>query len=212
MQSLEEVLGSSDRNFLIIAHRARSDGSININDLCGASGRWDGVARAITSALFLSHDMRRDTSVHILLLGPEDPPKLLSINGESVKYLNPDERACAALMRKCLSHELADIKGSVVRPSPGITIARADLDMVLGRFPGKVYMMDEMGSEMDGSVIAQFQGSPLMFVLSDDQDLTMDESTVVTEKAYSSFRVGEKVLHSHMVISIIHFLLDRYSR
>ncbi|MGA1819438.1 MAG: tRNA (pseudouridine(54)-N(1))-methyltransferase TrmY [Thermoplasmatota archaeon] len=209
MQSLEDVLGASERNFMVIAHRARSDGSINLNDLCGASGRWDGVARAITSALFLSHDMRRDTSIHILLLGPEDPPKLLSVNGESVRYLNPDERASSALMRKCLAHELSDVPGSIIHPSPGIRITRTGLDQVLGSFPGRVFVMDESGSEMDEKVIADLKGSPVLFVLSDDQDLTGDESRTINEKALSSLKVGEKVLHSHMVISIVHFLLDR---
>ncbi|MBN1540398.1 MAG: tRNA (pseudouridine(54)-N(1))-methyltransferase TrmY, partial [Candidatus Thermoplasmatota archaeon] len=100
MSNPQEVLSVSKRNYLMIAHRARSDDNIHLNDLCGASGRWDGVVRAITSALFLSHSMRRDTAVHILLLGPDDPPKLLSVQGESVRYLNPDERASAALMKK----------------------------------------------------------------------------------------------------------------
>ena len=131
MAILKEIMSSSKRNFIVVAHRARSDGEIHINDLCGASGRWDGVARSITSALFLSHDMRRDTSIHILLMGPDDPPKLLSIDGSSVKYLNPDERACSALMKKCLKERLPEIMGSVIRPSPGISISRASLDEVL---------------------------------------------------------------------------------
>jgi len=210
MNSLEEVLGSSERNFLMIAHRARSDSSIHLNDLCGASGRWDGVARAMTSALFLSHDMRRDTSIHILLLGPQDPPKLLSIDGGKVKYLNPDERAGAALMKKCLSHLLPDPPGTVIHPSPGITIIRADLDLVLDSFKGTMIELNEAGPELDMAGIRTFPEGPVLFVLSDDQELRVEESGIISEKAQYRFRVGEKVLHTHMVITIVHYLLDRY--
>jgi len=210
MLSLEEVLVASKRNFLMIAHRARSDGSLQLNDLCGASGRWDAVARAITSALFLSHDMRRDTSIHILLLGPEDPPKLLSIIGGIVKYLNPDERASSALMRKCLSESLPDPPGSVIHPSPGIFVARADLELVLGSFKGTIIEMHETGPELEIADIPNFPEGPVIFVLSDDQELKEEEAETISMKAASRFKVGDTVLHSHMVITIVHFLLDKY--
>jgi len=137
---LRSVLNASRRNFTIIAHRARSDGNIHLNDLCGASGRWDGISRAITASLFLSHDMRRDTSVHILLLGPDDPPKLLSLNGSDIRYLNPDERASSALMKKCLKWELGHKNGMQIYPSPGIILTRADLADVIHSMSGNIVM------------------------------------------------------------------------
>ena len=208
MSDLEDVLRTSKRNFIVIAHRARSDGNIHLNDLCGASGRWDGVARSITSALFLSHDMRRDTSIHILLLGPDDPPKLLTVNGGSVKYLNPDERASSALMKKCLKEYLPQRSGYSITPSPGITITRTSLNDVLETLNGKVFNLHEDGIPMNDPSMVNVREGPITFVLSDDMDLTEEEDKLIREGCLRTISIGPTILHTHMTISIIHHFLD----
>jgi tRNA (pseudouridine54-N1)-methyltransferase len=208
MSDLKEILNSSKRNFVVVAHRARSDGKIHLNDLCGASGRWDGIARAITSALFLSHDMRRDTSIHILLQGPDDPPKLLSIDGSSVKYLNLDERACSALMKKCLKEWLPDAAGSIIRPSPGISITRASLENILGKVDGELVNLHEDGRLIKNASGPPFEGDRITFLMSDDMNLTAEEALLVNERSDLSISLGPKILHTHMAIIIVHHLLD----
>ncbi|MGA1873424.1 MAG: tRNA (pseudouridine(54)-N(1))-methyltransferase TrmY [Thermoplasmatota archaeon] len=210
MSDLESILGVSRRNFLLVAHRARTDDGIQLNDLCGASGRWDGVSRAITSALFLSHDMRRDTSIHVLLLGPPDPPKLLSIDGGKVKYLNPDERASSALMRKCLAQPLDVGMGASNQPSPGISIIRSDLDSILASFKGNLVLLDEDGVELEQQLVGELPSDSMMFILSDDQNLSTEESSTIEKYTPFKCRLGDRVLHSHMAISIVHYLLDRF--
>lgn len=208
MSDLEDVLRTSKRNFIVIAHRARSDGNIHLNDLCGASGRWDGVARSITSALFLSHDMRRDTSIHILLLGPDDPPKLLTVNGRSVKYLNPDERASSALMKKCLKEYLSQRSGYSITPSPGITITRTSLNDVLETLNGKVFNLHEDGNLMNDPSMVNVREGPITFILSDDMDLTEEEDELIRERCPRTVSIGPMILHTHMAISVIHHILD----
>jgi tRNA (pseudouridine54-N1)-methyltransferase len=208
MSDLEGVLGRSKRNFIVVAHRARSDGNIYLNDLCGASGRWDAVARSITAALFLSHDMRRDTSIHILLLGPDDPPKLLSIDGRDVKYLNPDERASAALMKKCLKEHLPKETGSMKRPSPGITITRADLADVLNSIRGPLIFLHEEGGYIEGPSSLPIDEDHITFLLSDDMDLTEEETQRIEGRSDRTVSFGRKVLHTHMAIVVVHYLLD----
>ena len=208
MPSLEDVLSISKRNFLMIAHRARSDGKIHLNDLCGISGRWDGVARSITSALFLSHDMRRDTSIHILLLGPEDPPKLLSLNGAFIKYLNPDERASSALMKKCLKEELPPTHGSMIRPSPGVTITRSSLEEIINTLTGPIYYLHENGIPAEQQLGSFSGGKPINFILSDDMDLEENEESIIGEESTKTISLGPVILHTHMAIVVIHHLLD----
>ncbi|MFO8051061.1 MAG: hypothetical protein R6V01_05110 [Thermoplasmatota archaeon] len=207
---LSGTLNDSARNFTMVAHRARSDSGIALNDLCGASGRWDGVARSITSSLFLSHDLRRDTSVHVLLLGPDDPPKLMSVNGRDVKYLNPDERASSALMRKCLGPDLPSRMGSRLEPSPGITLTRADLASLLRSMDGSSFLLDESGETIskDGSPVL-CERAPLHFILSDDQDLTEDERSLIDEHVDGTISLCEKVLHTNQAITVLHYLLDQ---
>ncbi len=208
MPDLQHVLSASRRNFVIVAHRARSDGEIYLNDLCGASGRWDGVSRSITSSLFLSHDMRRDTSVHILLLGPADPPKLLSVNGEKVKYLNPDERASSALMKKCLKEPLGKGPGASISPSPGITLTRVGLDGFLDSISGPLILLDEDGDQPGELFRTLSHEERFYFLLSDDMDLTEEEKDLIKNKEHCKIKLGPRVLHSQMAVSIAHFLLD----
>ena len=55
-----------ERWFAIIGHRAPSSGALNLNDLAGSGGRMDVLARAVNSALFVSHGIREDLSlIHI---------------------------------------------------------------------------------------------------------------------------------------------------
>lgn len=55
------------------------------------------ICSCIRAALFLSHDIRRDVRVHLVLLGER---KEVVISGESVRYLSPDERSLCMLLVK----------------------------------------------------------------------------------------------------------------
>ena len=57
------------RRFAIIGHLAPSSGKLNLNDLAGGSGRMDVLVRVVNAALFVSHGIRRDTHVTLLLCG-----------------------------------------------------------------------------------------------------------------------------------------------
>jgi tRNA (pseudouridine54-N1)-methyltransferase len=204
-----DPFNSLEKNFIVIAHRARSDQHIDLKDLCGASGRWDGIARAITSSLFLSHDMRRDTSIHVILLGPDDPPKVLSILGSEVKYLNPDERACSALMRKVLGIKIGEETGITRRVSPGIFMTRGGLDVVLERISGrKVLLKEDSPFYNEDENRFQRNDDRLYFFLSDDREFSEEEVESLLKDTDSTFSVGPLSLHTYQVITIIHHFLD----
>ncbi len=198
----------SKRNFIVIAHRAVSNGNIQLNDLCGASGRWDGIARSITASLFLSHDMRRDTCIHILLLGPGDPPKVLTIEGLNVKYLNPDERACSALMKKNLSITIGEEMDRTVKTSPGIYITRGRLGSLLDRINGSIYLMKEGGLDAGEVLGGKSDQEREYFILSDDREFEDDELKIIRKKATTELSVGPLPLHTYQTIVLVNNILD----
>jgi tRNA (pseudouridine54-N1)-methyltransferase len=210
-RQFEDPFNLSEKNFIVIAHRASSDGSINLKDLCGASGRWDGIARCITASLFLSHSMRRDTTIHIILKGPGDPPKILSVNGRNVKYLNPDERASSALMRKNLDINIGDTRGRSIRTSPGIHITRGDLALLLERIEGKLFLMNESGTTAWETLEDHESTGRIFFALSDDMEFEEEELNALKSAAEGTLSVGPLSLHSYQVITILHNLMDRSS-
>jgi tRNA (pseudouridine54-N1)-methyltransferase len=208
---IREVLNGSNRNFIVVAHRARTDDGFSLNDLCGDSGRMDGITRCINASLFLSHGMRRDSSIHIILLGPKDPPKVLSVSGMNVRYLNPDERSTAALIKRALAIPLPDHAGSLALSTPGISVIRGGLEFVLSNLEGRTYLLDEGGGPIDdilneGSLHGDGSNH---FILSDDMDLTGSEVALIKERVERVISVSPNVLHADHSITVTHNYLDR---
>ncbi len=93
------------RTFIVRARTARTTSDFNLEDLPGA-GRMDLVCRCISSALFISLDVRRDTVIHVVLEGPKEPPKTITFYGDKIKDLQPDERFLATVIRNAVSKKL----------------------------------------------------------------------------------------------------------
>lgn len=113
------------RRFLILAHRVPTDGQFTLNDLAGGAGRMDEVARAVSTAFTLSNDLRRDTELTVLFVA-DPPPKArrIVLTGARLRFLNPDERSTAALLKNALVRSV-----DFPRPfesSPGLTVAPTD--------------------------------------------------------------------------------------
>ncbi len=118
------------KRFIIIGHRASTDASFNLNDLCGSAGRLDVLIRSVGAGLLLSNDIRRDVEIYLLLQGKPRAPVCIRISGMTVRYLNPDERSTGALLRNALMK--GDIPGGdFMESSPGIGIGSMDLDGVI---------------------------------------------------------------------------------
>ena len=88
--------------FIVVGHKAVTSGDFKLDDMAGGAGRLDILLRCINSAMFLSHGIRRDTEIILVLQGEPDPPRTIRINGSEVRYLNPDERSTGALVRNAL--------------------------------------------------------------------------------------------------------------
>jgi tRNA (pseudouridine54-N1)-methyltransferase len=116
------------KRFVVVGHRATTSGDFKLDDMAGGAGRLDILLRCIISTFFLSHGIRRDAEVYLVLLGEPDPPRTVRIVGSEVRYLNPDERSTGALVRNALLKKLNDDE---TRSSPGIYVSRRSFRQVL---------------------------------------------------------------------------------
>ena len=73
------------RRFVVVGHRAITSGDFKLNDLCGSTGRLDVLLRCVNSAFFLSHDLRRDVELFLILQGEPDAPKTIRLVGSELK-------------------------------------------------------------------------------------------------------------------------------
>jgi tRNA (pseudouridine54-N1)-methyltransferase len=202
------------KNFLVVAHRARSDARFPLDDLCGASGRWDGLVRCITATLLISHGIRKDSAVHLVLNGPGDPPRTITVLGGEVKLLNPDERSTASLMRKALERPPPAMP-SVLWAGHGIYVSRLGLGDILGSWNTATVLLDEKGldASSEPAVLLPLDGTaPSLYILSDDQDLLPEESDLLRAHGVRPVSLTGTVLHSYQAITVCHFLLDRAGR
>jgi len=185
----------ADRNFVIIGHRAHTVADWKLDDLCGGAGRLDILVRCVTAALWKSHGIRRDTNIWLILNGPPDPPVTVHLGGENIRYLNPDERSTAALIRNGLIKFKR--KQGPMETSPGITMERIGLDEVLKKLPDSVLLSENGEDDM---------GNAKTFVLGDDKDPTKEEMEIL--KNLPNISLGRESLLSSACVTLIHHRLD----
>ena len=184
------------KNFLIIGHRAHTAADWKLDDICGGAGRLDVLVRSVTAALWKSHGIRHDTDVWLSLRGKPDPDITVHFSGEKIKYLNPDERSTAALIRNGLI-KLKKEKGPL-ETSPGVTMQKENFSKLVEKLP-KPVLLNEKGENKIGS---EYQ----TFILGDDKDPTEDEMKILN--SLDKVKIGETSLLTSACITLIHHFLD----
>ncbi len=192
------------RRFVVVGHRAITSSKFNLNDLCGSAGRLDVLLRCVNSAFFLSHDLRRDVELYLILQGEPDPPKTIRLVGSELRYLNPDERSTGALIRNALTKKIDE--GEVLS-TPGIYISKTGFEDVIQEVTkiSKIVCLREDGHEFSSTKTQ----SDRTFVLSDDKDLSEDEEAMLQKYEPDMVSLGPKSYHSDHCITVVHWLLDR---
>lgn len=190
------------KDFIIIGHKAAT-APFSLNDLPGAAGRMDILCRCVNAALFLSHGMRRDVRVYLVLKGEPEPPKLVRFDGSAVRYLSPDERSAASLIRKALEKNAQEFW---VESTPGVSIRKGELGDVLGELNKKITYLREDGEDIRGK---EFE-DPL-FVLGDHLGMTEEEERLIETHEHEIVGVGPLSLHADHCIVLLHNEMDRKS-
>jgi len=197
------------RTFVIIAHSANAKGDFSLNDLPGSGGRMDLVARCVTSSLFISHSIRKDTNIHFVLkngIGKEELPRILSFSGENIRYLNPDERSTASLIKNAL------LQFSLGKnATPGISVRLGNLDDLLRSISDhEIYLLSEDGVDIRSCELDINKN--LAFVLSDNYDLEEDEYSQVLKFVKGKISIGPISILTSQCITIVNNELDRHAR
>lgn len=187
------------RRFVIIAHRVPLEGDFSLNDLCGSGGRVDVIARAVSAALLLSNDVRKDVEVCVVLNQPRGA-RLLRFTGSIIRYLNADERSTAALIRNAL---LRCPSEGEVEASPGICVSRGGVDEVL-QGSKTIVLLREGAPEPEWASLHH-----PTFVLSDDLDFTPRELDALRPLCTVTAGLGTLSLHTEHCIAIVNHMMDR---
>ena len=190
--------------FVITGHRAFTTGDFKLDDIAGGAGRLDVLVRCVNSSFFLSHSIRTDVELFLVLEGGADAPKTVRFLGKELRYLNPDERSTASLIRNAL---LKKVGSDEIRSSPGIYISRRSFSDIIDQLKeiSEIIYLKEDGTDARDFT---FPENPTL-ILGDDMDLTKDEEKALTACRPSKIRLGPLSLHADHCMIIAHNEIDR---
>lgn len=189
---------------MLIGQTARASADYSIEDLPSTSGRLDVLLRCLRAALLISNGLRRDVRVYLVLRGGSEAPRVLRVSGKSAKFLRPDERSLAILLKKTLA--VASGAEGFVEVRPGLALCSGDLDVVLsdvGDAPR--FVLHEQGRDLRQH---SFAGAAGTFFIGDQ--LGFDAATLARFDAlgYERLAIGPVSLHSDDVVSVLSNELD----
>ena len=189
------------RQFVYVGHEAPTTAEFALENLTGA-GRMDLLARSVTAALLLSHDIRTDTQVH-LVLGDEFT---ITFDGATLQGLNPDERSTAARVRAALAEREEAIGEVPVEVSPGVSLVRRGFERTLetASADGAVVHLRESG-EPAATVTPPTEP---VFVLSDHREFTGKEQAILKDVADRQVSLGPHPLHADHATVLAHNWVD----
>lgn len=189
------------REFVVLGHEAPTAADVSLEDLPGA-GRLDVLCRCVTSALLLSHGVRPDSRIHLVL----DDAVTITVDGAEVRRLNPDERSTGALLRGALEEREAAIGHQPVEPSPGVELRQVGLETTLDALLADATLA-MLHPEGDAVVDVDPPTNPA-FVLSDHRPFTDADRDVLGDHCDRRLSLGPEALHADQAITVAHNWLD----
>lgn len=194
--AVRDVLRHAVTRFVVMGGRAT--GRFLLADLPGTSGRLDALLRCLRAALLVSHGVRRDTVVYLVLGGDG---RVLRVEGAGVKFLRPDERSLAVLAKKALDAARGGHGFTEVRP--GVSVADGGIEVVLdelGAIPR--FVLDERG---DDAREVELPAEGVYFL---GDHLGLPEGVQNTLRA-KEIRVGPVSVHAEDAVAVLRNELDR---
>ena len=198
------------RRFVILGQKATASPDFSLIDIAGTSGRLDILLRCLRSALLVSHGLRRDTVVYLVLLGGPLAPRTLRVDGRSVRFIRPDERMLAILVQKALARTPPDAELGVWNEiRPGLAVARGGLETVLadlGTAGAHAYVLEENARDLRDSPLAS---EDVVVFVGDHHGF--DEATRARLDALgaTAIGVGPISIHADDAITVVCNEMDR---
>jgi len=195
------------RRFVVVGQRVRTEGDFLLADIPSTSGRADVMLRALRAALLVSHSVRRDSVVYLVLLGSPERMRTVRVEGAASKYLRPDERSLATTLKKALLFPITEASFTPVRP--GISVAAEGLACVLPELAdSKLFLLEPGASDVRG---CDFSHADNTFLLGDHLGIAPEVREQWLQLGAQSISVGPVALYTEDTIALVANELDRHA-
>jgi tRNA (pseudouridine54-N1)-methyltransferase len=200
----------SMRRFVIIGQKATASGDFRLDDLAGTSGRLDVLLRCIRSAILISHGVRSDVVVYLVLRGGTRAPRVLRVEAAATKFLRPDERSLATLVKKALEAQAEGEDNGFIDVRPGLSVRRGGLDEIVAELgDARLFVLEPTGADL--RLAADLSGTDATFVVGDHLGLDDTTRARLAGLGAVSLRVGPVAIHADDVVTVVSNELDRRS-
>ncbi len=174
------------RHFIIISNTVDTNLPLSLNSLT-AYGRLDVICRCISASFYLSDTFRKEVLLSVILL---KSGKIMHIEGDKVRGINPDERAIAGVLKQVF-------KG---KNYPGITFFEGSFDTFIVDHTPIVLMNTE-------SPLENFPQKYRSFIIGDQVGYSDEFKELINQFPKAS--LGPNTYLSSQTITILHYLLDK---
>ncbi len=194
------------REFIIYSNKGVTTSDFHIKDLPGSGGRMDLMARSIISALWLSHDMRRNTKIYINLNGEPEPPITVTFNGKNLRKASPNEREIGIWIKKALKRK-KDLKNEEwLETHSGIQISRKSFeDLIEKRRNKNIYILKEDGEDIRKKDVKEDS----VYILGDNVGLPERVTEYLNDYETQKISLGPNSYFTTQSITLIQNELDR---
>lgn len=187
------------RHFIYFSNKAQTSGNFRTDDLMKA-GRMDIVCNVIISAISLSHRIREDVHMHLILNGPPNQPVHIElISSEEIPISKKD---VAGLIKRLLYKCNPNKKTNVF---PGGYVEKKSLQQVLKELQGEgltIQVLDPKGESLRLLKDSELKNSA--FLIGDHEGLPKKELKRYRDK----LSVGKPTYFASQTITIIHNEID----
>ncbi|HET9933405.1 MAG TPA: tRNA (pseudouridine(54)-N(1))-methyltransferase TrmY [Polyangiaceae bacterium] len=199
------------RSFIVIGRTATASPDFSLEDLPSSSGRLDVLLRCIRAALLYSHGLRAEVRVYLVLRGGPLAPRVLRIEAATARFIRPDERSLALLVKKTIAAANDGLGREFAEIRPGVSLARGDVDCVISDLGGaRLYLLDEQGSDVRESGIGdQRENTDSAYFLGDHLGIEPKDRDHLASLGAMAISVGPRSLHSDDAIVVLWNELDR---
>ena len=183
------------RHFILYSRGGQTSG--NFKNLREA-GRLDIVAHCLTSSFFISHALRKDVFLHIILTGPPSPPKYIKVDGSKIHDVRCDEETWGQILKNVLSGN----------SHPGFEIQSKSLQEVIRELSkdNDIYVLEEKGENINKTKFKENS----VFVIGDQVGLPKNDESFVLRYG-KKISLGKKAYLAADCITIINYTLDSNS-
>lgn len=198
------------RRFVVILRDGLASDGFLLDDVPGTSGRLDIGLRCIRAAMLVSHGLRPDVILYLVLGGGPKAPRTLRIRSSEVRFLRPDERSLAVVAKKVLASHADQGVAGFVDVKPGVSLAAGGLERVLedATTAATLHLLDEAGADIRDAASLTSRDD-LVFFIGDPAGFDDDARALLTKAGARPLNVGPLSLHAEDVVSVVSNELDR---